>query len=82
MKEPKRGLRWHIGAYVQFVIVCLTDDEARHSLFETTRGSGNDLPRWKRAVCRFLGHPAGVWFYNPGGFEPDMTCKNCGDDLG
>lgn len=38
---------------------------------------------WFRVIlCRFKGHPAGVWFYNPTGLEPDMTCKGCGDDLG
>lgn len=38
--------------------------------------------RWNALVCRWRGHPAGVWFYNPGGFEPDMHCKGCGDNLG
>lgn len=32
--------------------------------------------------CRMRGHPYGVVWYNPGGMEPDMRCKNCGDDLG
>lgn len=32
--------------------------------------------------CRMRGHPNGVWYYNPNGSEPDMTCKDCGDDLG
>ncbi len=37
---------------------------------------------WIRTVlCRWRGHPCGVWWYNVGGFEPDMRCKNCGDDL-
>lgn len=35
-----------------------------------------------RIWCRIRNHPEGVWFYNAGGLEPDMTCKNCGDDLG
>ena len=33
-------------------------------------------------ICRARNHPAGVVWYNPNGFEPDMHCKNCGDDLG
>ena len=33
-------------------------------------------------ICRIEGHPHGVIWYNVNGFEPDMTCKNCGDDLG
>ena len=32
-------------------------------------------------VCRAKGHPCGVWWYNVNGLEPDMHCKNCGDDL-
>lgn len=37
---------------------------------------------WRRWKCRFGGHKCGVVWYNPGGFEPDMHCKNCGEDLG
>ncbi len=39
-------------------------------------------------ICRMRGHSDktgkayGVVFYNPNGYEPDMTCLNCGDDLG
>lgn len=33
-------------------------------------------------ICRMQGHPHGVIWYNATGLEPDMTCKNCGDDLG
>lgn len=36
----------------------------------------------KVALCRARGHPDGVVWYNPGGLEPDMHCRNCGDDLG
>jgi hypothetical protein len=32
-------------------------------------------------VCRMKGHPNGVGYYTSG-FEPDMTCKDCGEDLG
>lgn len=35
-----------------------------------------------RFLCRWRGHPAGVWFYNVGGSAPDMRCKGCGEDLG
>jgi hypothetical protein len=38
---------------------------------------------WPRAiVCRMRNHPKGVVWFNPSGLEPDMHCKNCGDDLG
>lgn len=32
--------------------------------------------------CRYQGHERGVVWYNTHGYEPDMTCKGCGDDLG
>ena len=36
-----------------------------------------------RAIaCRAKGHPCGVMWFNPSGYEPNMTCLNCGDDLG
>lgn len=38
--------------------------------------------RIRTASCRAKGHPAGVWWYTSTGLEPDMRCKNCGDDLG
>lgn len=42
-------------------------------------GFGNYLAR---CLCRGRGHPAGVFFYNVGGTEPDMHCMGCGEDLG
>ena len=38
--------------------------------------------RIRAYICRARGHPHGVVWYNTNGLEPDMTCKNCGDDLG
>lgn len=44
---------------------------------------GSFLRAWARAaVCRLRGHPRGPEWVNPGGLEPDMHCKTCGDDLG
>ena len=37
---------------------------------------------WLTFWCRLRGHPYGVIWYNLQGTEPDMTCTNCGDDLG
>ncbi len=38
---------------------------------------------WIRVpLCRWRGHPYGVVWFNPGALEPDMRCRNCGDDLG
>ena len=34
------------------------------------------------AICRAQNHKCGVVWYNPSGLEPDMHCRNCGDDLG
>jgi len=37
---------------------------------------------WLRSIwCRINKHPRGPVYYNPTGFEPDMTCKDCGDEL-
>ena len=43
-------------------------------LFKPWRG-------FKTLFCRFRGHGDVIWF-NSGGLEPDMRCKNCGEDLG
>jgi len=51
------------------------DPEWYRYLFKPWKG-------FKVSWCRMRGHPCGVWFYNPSGLEPDMTCKNCGEDLG
>ncbi len=37
---------------------------------------------WHRLIiCRFRGHKDGVVWYNMSGIEPDMHCRNCGEDL-
>jgi len=41
-----------------------------------------DTSLWTAFWCRVGNHKAGLTWFNPNGFEPDMTCKNCGDDLG
>ncbi|KKM73599.1 hypothetical protein LCGC14_1408840 [marine sediment metagenome] len=45
---------------------------------ETSNEIGWILTIW----CRLRKHPAGISLYYPGGLEPGMRCKNCGDDLG
>lgn len=44
----------------------------------------DDEWHWRLRViwCRIRGHRAGVVWFNPSGYEPDMTCKCCGEDLG
>ncbi|MCK9597315.1 hypothetical protein M0R19_09090 [Candidatus Pacearchaeota archaeon] len=37
---------------------------------------------YRRLWCRINRHPCGSWYFNPSGYEPDYTCKNCGDQLG
>lgn len=37
---------------------------------------------WTNFWCRAKGHPSGVWWYNVNGLEPDMRCKDCGENLG
>ena len=43
-------------------------------------------PDWVRSPshlwCRLTGHKAGPVWFNPGGTEPNMHCRNCGDDIG
>lgn len=43
-------------------------------------------PSWPTSlshlICRIRNHPSGVVWYNVGGLEPDMTCRDCGDNLG
>ena len=38
-------------------------------------------PSLRRIWCRATGH-RGVWFYNPGGLEPDMRCRGCNENIG
>jgi hypothetical protein len=42
----------------------------------------DDVSRWQAFWCRWRSHPHGVIYYNPNGYEPNMHCKDCGDDLG
>ncbi len=49
----------------------------QYLLEKPARGSS----MFKAFFCRMLVHPAGVIYYNPIGLEPDMRCKNCGDEL-
>ncbi len=38
---------------------------------------------WLKTIwCRITNHKCGIVWYNPNGFEPDMHCKRCGDNLG
>lgn len=39
------------------------------------------LHKIKVVVCRIKGHPRGPIYYNVNGFEPDMSCKDCGDEV-
>lgn len=32
-------------------------------------------------ICRLKGHPNGIIYFNPSGFEPNYQCKDCGDEL-
>lgn len=36
----------------------------------------------RNLMCRMRGHQYGVVWFNMSGLEPDMRCKNCGEDLG
>jgi hypothetical protein len=46
------------------------------------RSEYSDISFISTVICRAKGHPCGFWYINTYGLEPDMHCKNCGDDLG
>ena len=66
-----------------------TDTEAWQYYFGAPHGDtcdpwhylGNPVRTYLTTVwCRMHHHPAGPVFFNPGGSEPDESCKNCGED--
>lgn len=40
------------------------------------------VSKWEVIKCRAAGHKCGVIWYNSNALEPDMHCRNCGDNLG
>lgn len=49
-------------------------------LFSNLYWCDNLLHKIKVILCRLKGHPRGpVWYSN--GLEPNMSCKDCGDEL-
>jgi hypothetical protein len=48
-------------------------------IFEKTK---NEKLTLRRIICRIKNHPNGPIYYNAHGLEPDMRCKDCGEDLG
>ena len=46
------------------------------------KDSRSDISKFKVIWCRIRGHRAGVWWENTSGYEPNMHCKNCEDNLG
>lgn len=73
-REPPLLLRWW------WKLEWWCSQDGRRYLLSPRRD--DDDPWWRVIRCRLRGHPCGVVWYNPGGLEPDMTCKECGDDLG
>lgn len=51
-------------------------------LFERPSAYYNDVG-WLRTIwCRLRNHPDGpIYYTGPTATEPDMHCKNCGDEL-
>ncbi len=52
-----------------------------HYLFSDLSWTDGTLHSLKVIICRINGHKKGPVWFNAGGFEPDMSCKNCGDQL-
>lgn len=44
--------------------------------------SNSDIGHIRTVICRLRKHKCGVMWYNINGLEPDMHCKNCGENLG
>lgn len=61
------------------LLLALFDKRCREYFFSTP---ADGVSRLRAVRCRILGHPCGTEYYNPRGYEPDMHCRNCGDDLG
>lgn len=51
-------------------------------VFSYTDFRRKERPSFRVVWCRILGHPNGVVYYTMTGTEPDMHCKDCGEDLG
>ena len=60
------------------ILYAIFYDEALRSYLFSKRN--NDIGFIRTALCRAKAHPCGVIWYTMG-FEPDMHCKNCNDDL-
>ena len=35
----------------------------------------------RNIICRVRGHPSGPVWYTMTKYEPDMTCKDCGEEI-
>lgn len=58
---------WYYSGYIQYLFSDLTwCDSLQHQI--------------QVIFCRIKGHPNGVIWYSSG-YEPDMSCKDCGDQL-
>ncbi len=78
---------WLVGIIHSLGFCCWTDFWWYWYLFQMpqdlTFTSENPLINYINVIaCRMRNHPEGVYWYNPTGFEPDMHCKGCFDDLG
>jgi len=37
---------------------------------------------WRNVWCWTRGYHGNVWWHNAAGLEPDMRCRDCGENLG
>lgn len=65
--EKHEAWKWRVGEWLL---------DRPSELTDTDRGER--LLQW---LCMMNGHGKVGW-YNPGGFEPDMHCERCGEDIG
>lgn len=69
-------MHWFTKDWWEYLLAPISNARSSSSLYWQARA------RLKTASCRARGHPYGVYWYKSTGMEPDMTCNNCGDDLG
>lgn len=62
---------------IDFIRLCFNKEWLKYVFGKPARGT----PRMTAIICRWKGHAEVEW-YNPGGLEPNMRCRRCGDDLG
>lgn len=68
--------------YLEYIPYWLSLSFWSYVLTSNKRNEVGLVNYFRSVKCRFKSHPCGVEWYNSIGLEPNMHCKNCGEDLG